>query len=201
MAKTEITVQIFEDENKVDKNLLDLGYTKTETFTGSDTYFSSLSEDEIKEASYKDLLGTSIIIRSFLTNGEKERQNYMVFKNKDIDKNGNVVSEEKVSTQIMNPNNAIRILKLAKLNNWVSLNQQNSFYVKDEQCITVGTVEGLEGLFVEIEEFDSMSNWGIDKKIEELKRCAQSFNFKLGNDYSVKKVFELYKKNKEVVRD
>jgi len=42
MAQTEITVQIFEDLEKIENKLKELGYTITDTFTGSDKYFLPL---------------------------------------------------------------------------------------------------------------------------------------------------------------
>ena len=95
MGKTEITVQVYDDINNIKKQLVSLGYKETEEFTGSDYYFSTLNKNEINNASYKDLLSSSIIVRSFKTKGKTGLNNYMVFKNKTLDENNNVISEEK----------------------------------------------------------------------------------------------------------
>ena len=102
MGKTEITVQIYDDINNVKKHLKDLGYKETEEFTGNDYYFSTLNKNQIGSASYKDLLSSSIIVRSFKTKGNPDLNNSMVFKNKTLDENNNVISEEKISTKIDN---------------------------------------------------------------------------------------------------
>ena len=105
--KTEITFQIFQNINEIKKQLVSLGYEETEEFTGCDTYFTTLRSNEINSASYKDLLNSSIIIRSFKTKGKSELTNLMVFKNKILDNNNNVISEEKISTQISDLNSKI----------------------------------------------------------------------------------------------
>lgn len=200
MPQTEITVQIFEDVKSVKTKLQNLGYMETEEFTGNDYYFTTLPETDIQKATYADLLNSSVIVRSFKTKGAPDLQNSIVFKNKTLDEHGNVVSEEKISCKIDDYEKMVQILKMAKLNNWVSLSQQNAFYVKDEKCITVGTVKGLSGTFMEIEEFQSMKNLTSNEKIVALKSFANSLDLPLGTDYSIKKVFMLFNKNKENIK-
>lgn len=198
--KTEITIQVFEDISKIKTKLKHLGYKETEEFTGKDSYFSTLSQAQIQKASYKDLLSSSIIVRSFKTKGVDTLSNYMVFKNKILDEFNNVISEEKISTKVDNLENTLKILKAAKLNNWLNLNQQNAFYKLGEVVITIGTVEGLDGSFIEIEEYKSIKDFSPEEKIDILLKLAKSLGFEVGKDYSVKKAFMLFKQqnaNKE----
>ncbi len=195
--KTEITFQIFQNINEIKKQLVSLGYEETEEFTGCDTYFTTLRSNEINSASYKDLLDSSIIIRSFKTKGKSELTNLMVFKNKILDNNNNVISEEKISTQISDLNSTKRILSAAKLNNWLTLKQQNAFYKLNNITITVGTVEGLNGSFMEIEEFDDIKHLTPQQKIEYLKQFAENLHFNMGSDFSVKKAYMLFQQNKK----
>ena len=121
----------------------------------------------------------------------------LLYKNKTFDIKGTVISEEKVSTKIDNPENTIKILNLAKLNNWLSLKQTNAFYKLEEKTLIVGTVEGLNGCFLEIEEYDSIKNLTPTQKIEILKADALNLGFNLGNDFSVKKAEMLHEKTKK----
>lgn len=193
MGKTEITVQIYDDINNVKKHLKDLGYKETEEFTGNDHYFSTLNKNQIGSASYKDLLSSSIIVRSFKTKGNPGLNNSMVFKNKTLDENNNVISEEKISTKIDNLENTLKILKYSNLNNWLNLSQQNAFYKLGEIVITVGTVKGLSGSFMEIEEYESIKNLSSEEKISKLLKLAKSLGFKISEDYSIKKAYMLFK--------
>lgn len=193
MGKTEITVQIYDDINNVKKHLKDLGYKEIEEFTGNDYYFSTLNKNQIGSASYKDLLSSSIIVRSFKTKGNPDLNNSMVFKNKTLDENNNVISEEKISTKIDNLENTLKILKYSNLNNWLNLSQQNAFYKLGEIVITVGTVKGLSGSFMEIEEYESIKNLSSEEKISKLLKLAKSLGFKISEDYSIKKAYMLFK--------
>ena len=192
MAQTEITVQIFEDINNVKNKLKQEGFVENKVLTGNDFYFTTMPKEKVKNATYKELLDTSLIVRFFKINDTTEYTSMLLYKNKILDENQNVIGEEKISTKIENPETMIKMLKLANLENWVALKQQNAFMEKGEKCIIVGTVEGLDGCFMEIEEYESIKNLDENKKFEELKKYVQSFNFKMGNDYSVKKVFMLH---------
>ena len=150
---------------------------------------------EISSTDYKTLLDSSIIIRSFSSKSKKDKTNLMVYKNKSLDKNGVVLSEEKISTTVENLDNTLKILKLAGLNNWLSLNQQNSFYKLGEIEITVGTVKGLDGPFLEIEEYPSIKDKKEEDKFTILSNLAKSLNINLGEDYSVKKPYLFLKKH------
>lgn len=194
MGQTEITVQVFENIENLKQKLVSLGYTEKDEFTGADYYFTTLRENEIKTATYKQLLDSSVIVRSFKTKHSDDIKSSLLFKNKVLDDNGNVISEEKVTTKVDCCNTAVKILNLAKLNNWVTLKQQNAFYVLGEKTIIVGTVEGLEGSFMEIEEYESIKNLSTQEKMDKLITDAKQFGFKIGTDTSVKKVYMLFNK-------
>lgn len=197
MAKqTEITINIKKGISNVKNKLESLGFVEIEKYTGIDNYFTTIS-GEISSTDYKTLLDSSIIIRSFSSKSKKDKTNLMVYKNKSLDKNGVVLSEEKISTTVENLDNTLKILKLAGLNNWLSLNQQNSFYKLGEIEITVGTVKGLDGTFLEIEEYPSISMLSPEEKIEKMVEIIKKLGFDSGNDYSVKKAYMLFKKNLE----
>lgn len=197
MAKqTEITINIKKDISSVKNKLESLGFVEIEKYTGIDNYFTTIS-GEISSTDYKTLLDSSIIIRSFSSKSKKDKTNLMVYKNKSLDKNGVVLSEEKISTTVENLDNTLKILKLAGLNNWLSLNQQNSFYKLGEIEITVGTVKGLDGTFLEIEEYPSISMLSPEEKIKKMIEIIKKLGFDSGNDYSVKKAYMLFKKNLE----
>ena len=197
MAKqTEITINIKKGISSVKNKLESLGFVEIEKYTGIDHYFTTIS-GEISSTDYKTLLDSSIIIRSFSSKSKKDKTNLMVYKNKSLDKNGVVLSEEKISTTVENLDNTLKILKLAGLNNWLSLNQQNSFYKLGEIEITVGTVKGLDGTFLEIEEYPSISMLSPEEKIKKMIEIIKKLGFDSGNDYSVKKAYMLFKKNLE----
>ena len=197
MAQTEITVQIFEDIENVKSKLENLGYVWQDTFCGTDTYFSTLSTNQIANATYKELLDSSIIIRDFLKQKSGFHSITLVHKQKTLSADGNVIGEQKTSVAIDNANSATQLLSNAGLENWIVLNQKNSFYCLGEKTIIVGTVDGLDGCFVEIEEYSSIKDKPEQQKFEILKDFVNSFGFEVGSDYSCKKIYMLYQKKLE----
>ena len=75
----------------------------------------------------------------------------------------------------------------------VTLKQKNTYYKNGEKTIILSHVENL-GDFIEVEEYPSISNLIDTEKIDILKQYINSFNFKIGSDYSCKKVYMLYLK-------
>lgn len=194
MAQTEITVQVFEDLKDIEKKLVKLGFVKTEEFDGRDDYFVNMDKGKIAKAGYGELLKDSLIVRSYTTLTSKNPTSMLLRKIKTLDENQNVIGEEKVSTKIDNVENARKLLSGINLINWVSLKQKNAFYKNGEKTIIVGGVEGL-GNFIEIEEYKSISTLPEKEKFEILKQYVNSFKFKIGADYSCKKVYMLHTQN------
>ena len=164
MAQTEITVQVFENIEKIKEKLENLGYVWNEKFSGTDQYFSTFSPQKVKKLSYKELLDSSVIIREFDKQSTGIHQIMLVHKKKNIDKEGRVVGEEKTTLSIDNSETASKLLLNAGLVNWMSLSQENNFYSKGEIVVIAGTVKGLEGSFIEIEEYPSIKRFSETEK-------------------------------------
>lgn len=192
MAQTEITVQIFEDIKNVFTKLETLGFKWKDTFTGIDQYFTTLSPEQVKTASYKELLDNSIIIREFDKASTNTHQTMLVHKKKTLDSQNKVIGEEKTSLVIDNSTTASKMLTNAGLVNWMTLSQQNSFYTSGEKTVIAGTVKGLNGSFIEIEEYESIKDLPEKEKFDKLSQFVDSLGFNHGDDYSCKKIYMLY---------
>ena len=189
MAQTEVTVQILDSKENVINKIQELGYVFQDTLTGNDSYFSIIDP---KNATYKDLTNSSFIVREFHKKSTNNHQTMLVHKKKLFDKQNRVVGEEKTKVMIDSSNNAKQLLLNAGLNNWLSLKQQNSFFVNDEKTLIVGTVEGLDGTFLEVEEFESIKNKPENEKFKILCEFVDSLNLKTSNNYSCNKSYMLY---------
>lgn len=196
MAQTEITVQIFEDIKNVLAKLESMGFVWKDTFTGKDQYFTTLTPEQVKVATYKELLDSSIIIREFDKASTNTHQIMLVHKKKTIDAEGKVIGEEKTSLIVNDSAIAAKMLANAGLVNWMTLSQQNNFYVSGEKTVIAGTVEGLEGSFVEIEEYESIKDLSEEEKFGKLCEFVDSLGFEHGDDYSCKKIYMLYQTQK-----
>lgn len=194
MAQTEITVQIFDDIDNVKNVLIKKGFLYDDTLTGKDRFFSILSKEEVKKSSFKALMDNSIIVREFNQAKINKRQTLMVHKQKTFDDEGKVISENKTSLKIEDGLTASNLLINAGLNNWLNLEQKNHFFKKDEITVILGIVNGLEGCFIEIEEYPSIKDKSFEEKYKALVDIVNSLGIVVGNDYSVIKSKMLYNK-------
>ena len=189
MAETEITVQVFEDLMTVCNKLENLGFEKTRKFKMSDWYFSKYSDKELSTFGYAKAISSSVLVREVV---EETTEKVLCYKAKIIDEEGNVISEEKVATDVEDINKTILLLNLAGLNMWEEVKNKSIIYKKDNIEFALQEIEGL-GIFIEMEEFDEMKSLTSEEKFARLKRIVKTFGLVLGKDFSCKKVFMKFK--------
>ncbi len=190
MKETEITVQVFNSHNEIKEKLSALGFLLERHFLMRDFYFIKDSSDLIKDYSYKKLLENTVLVRNL--SSENSSKSLLIYKNKQIDESGNVISEEKISTKIDDMKSAISIFERAGLNNWCEVEQDSYVYTNGSIEFCLQIVKDL-GIFIEYEEDDSMQNLDEYEKIFLMKQNLQKLGLKLGDDYSCKKVYMKYK--------
>ena len=169
----------------VKQKLENFGFELSYAITGKDLYFTTIKKEEVKTATYANLLNSSIIIRSIKNLNQQNYETKLVYKNKVIEGN-TTLSEQKFETRIDSEEGCKNILTLFGLNNWISLSQTNFFYKKGEIEVGIGTVEGIPYSILEIEEYPSISNLNPEEKIKILTSLAKSFGFELGLPISIK---------------
>ncbi len=189
---TEICVQVNDNIEKVKQCLEQLGYKFIEQYFNHDTYFTTFDREEIKKVSYKELLKNSVIIRNIT--GKNLDKKYIIYKNKQLDDNGNVIDEVKEKLVIDDIQKAKNIFSYLGLTNWCDYVNENNELKKGEVCLNIQCVKGL-GNFIEVEEFETIKNKSKEEKFEILENLIKSFGLKLGTDFSCKKPFMLLEKN------
>ena len=189
MAETEITVQVFEDLMTTCNKLENLGFEKTRKFVIKDWYFSKYSDKELNSLGYGKAISSSVLVREIVG---KNNEKVLCYKAKIIDDDGNVVSEEKIATEIEDVDKTILLLNLAGLNMWEEVKNKTIIYKKDNIEFALQDVENL-GVFIEMEESDEMKSLTNEEKFARLKRIVKNFGLKLGKDYSCKKVYMKFK--------
>lgn len=197
MLQTEITVQLFEDIKNVENKLIKLGFCKTEELNIQENYFTNLKNEALKNASYSNLLVTSVILRSYTTLKNKVPTAKLIRRLENLDSHNYAVGEERVIKEVEDEVHSRKVMTNIGYTNWVTLKQKNIYYKKGEITIILSDVEGL-GNFIEVEEYPSISNLVETEKIDILKQYIKSFNFNIGNDFSCKKVYMLYQKNSAI---
>lgn len=191
MAQTEITVQVFEDFESIKNKLEKCSFLPAETFVLDDEYYSKYSLAKIVSLDYAALIKNSILLRQIT---DAKTQTQLIYKNKTIDQNGVVVAEEKHKTTIENKSAAQNILSKVGLVCYSKLLQKCHVFKSPNYSLVVQMVDNL-GIFIELEESKQMSALSVGEKIAQLTRLAQSFNLKLGTDYSCKKPYMMLHKS------
>lgn len=198
MTETEITVQVFNSLAETQNILNDNGFKLIETKKLCDYYFSKYSMDELEKQEYSELINNSILARKVSL--QDKDINLIIYKIKNLDKLGNVISEEKVDTKVENFENTLRIFELAHLTHWCKLEQDLYIYNKDNIQFCLQVIDDL-GIFIEYEEDDSMSHLTSEQmKIEYMLGILKSLRLKIGNDYSCKKVLMKFKQKKYTLK-
>lgn len=183
---TEICVQAYTTLEELQRKLENAGFEFVENYNNSDTYFSTLSKRDIKKLDYKALLDSSLIVRHI--EGDNCDIKNLVYKKKTLDENGNVIKEIKTKLKIDDIDKAKQMFSSLGLTCWCDYVNQNYEYKKGEISIVVQYVDSL-GVFIEIEEFNSIKDKSDKEKFAILKDIVNSLNLPLGSDFSCKKPY------------
>ena len=189
---TEICVQVRDDLAHVINMLKSINYVFDERYVIHDIYYTTLKKSDLKTVDYKNLLNQSLIIRKI--DGNSGINTYIVFKNKTLDNNGNVINEIKTKLKIDDEEKAKIIFTNVGMTCWCDYINENIVYKKDDIALTLQKVENL-GVFLEIEEYPSIKDKKEEDKFTILSNLAKSLNINLGEDYSVKKPYLFLKKH------
>lgn len=189
---TEICVQINGELEEIKKSALEKGFEFKESYNNYDTYYSTVSEEELKTVEYKKLLDNSVIVRNIV--GDDVDIKNIVYKKKTLDDQGNVIEEIKTKLKIDDIQKAKLIFKSLGLTCWCDFINQNNEYTKGEVVLNIQHVDEL-GTFIEIEEYDSIKDKSDEEKFEILVGVINSLGFPIGTDYSCKKPYMYLKNN------
>ena len=183
---TEICVQAYTALEELQRKLENAGFEFVENYNNSDTYFSTLSKRDIKKLDYKALLDSSLIVRHI--EGDNCDIKNLVYKKKTLDENGNVIKEIKTKLKIDDIDKAKQMFSSLGLTCWCDYVNQNYEYKKGEISIIVQYVDSL-GVFIEIEEFNSIKDKSDKEKFGILKDIVNALKLPLGLDFSCKKPY------------
>jgi len=185
MRETEITVQVIQTLAEIERILRAQGYDRIETYQMTDRYFSRIAE--AAKTDYVTLMKNSFLLRS---TGGKTR---LCYKNKEVDREGNVISEEKTETVVDDPEKAAAIFRAAGLTEYCTVENESYVYRKGEISFAIQVIKDL-GIFLECEENETMRGLPAKEKLSRLTETVKGLGLRLGENYSCKKVYMLLQK-------
>lgn len=191
IMSTEVTVEIKEPLDSALSKLKSQGFIVSETFTINDSYFTAFDKENVNEVAYEELLSKSVLVRNVIdSSGER---NYIIYKNKKLDKEGNVVSEDKIESKIESDEKIKQILKSSGMMNWCNIKNNSLVLQRGIMSFCIQSIENL-GDFIEYEATMIHSGLNSENKFKVLEDEIKRLNLVLGTDFSCKKPYMLLKK-------
>lgn len=191
MASTGICVQVYSSIATIQQKLMMNGFAYKTKYTEFDTYYTHMPRSLVKTLEYRALMQNTILLRTVKGNGNES--NFIIYKNKTLNSQNEVIKEEKVQSEVSNMEETKRIFSLAGMNSWCRIVIEEMEYIKGTITISIQYVAGL-GTFLEVEEHNITSGTN-ETKFRELVYLANSLGLDIGKDFSCKKNYMLYKKS------
>lgn len=176
----EITVKITSSKEKLIEILKEKGFQKGRTFTLDDYYFIP-KEFDLESMSTRDIISKSVIIRNIFSNNVYRK--IITYKIKDIDHNGDILSQKSINCDIYDIEQAKSLLKAIGYYQIMNIKEDNIVYYKDNLELAIKDIKDGD-ILIEIE---TEPNSNFDT-IEKLKKAVINLNLPvLPNKFFIKK--------------
>lgn len=161
----EITVKIKCELKEFYKIIQEKGFRLVKEFRMDDTYLIP-KELKIDEMTTREILTKAILVRRIETKPDKVAKK-ITFKIKDFDKDGNILKQEAISCDILEIEDAKRLLKAIGYKEIMNIKENDSVYEKDGFQIAVKDIENGDNL-IEIETEENKYLNTVDELIEKV---------------------------------
>ena len=164
----EITVKIKGSITEFYKIVEEKGFRIIDEFSMDDTYFVPISLD-IKNLTTREILSKAILVRNIYDKTSKEIKKKITFKIKDFDKEGNILSQEAISCDVLNTDDAMNLLQSIGYKKIMNIKEDDIVYEKDGFELAIKDIKNGEKL-IEIETEDNEELNTIDKLISKIDK-------------------------------
>ena len=190
MKQIEIIVRLDENMQSAIKKLENQGFKKIRESKIDDVYMTP-KLNELNKDNIQNILKKSVLLRSLkLENREIKK---ITYKNKEIDKNGDVISEQKINLDCSDLEKARDLFEHLEFEELIRVKYKVMVYSKDKVEYAFQDVENL-GVLIEYENMDDFEGKSLDEinntknnMFEEIKNTG----IKLTEEKDVKKAYEL----------
>lgn len=196
MKQIEITVRLNEDKQTAMKKLSELGYKVIRQSDVDDIYMTT-KLDELNADNIQYVLKKSILLRKLTVNNTEIKK--ITYKNKEIDSNGNVISEQKVNLNCEDIDKAKKLFSYVDFKELVRVKYHVTVYEKDGIELAFQDVENL-GTLIEYEnneDFEGKSLEEINDTKKNMYNDIKKTEILITEESDVKKAYELIMKKIE----
>ena len=176
----EITIKIIDTKENLIKLLIEKGFKKGRKFSLDDYYFIPDNID-INKFSAREILSKAIIIR-YITEGNKVFKK-VTFKRKNIDENGNILSQDSINCDIENIDDAKKLFSAIGYNEIMNIKENDVIYCKDNFELALKFIDNGD-ILIEIETEENTEWDSIEKLINIIEKLHLPME---KNNYFVKK--------------
>lgn len=179
----EITVRLKCNIKEMCNLLENKNFIVTDEYCLNDTYFIP-KELDLEIITHREIISKAIILREITETMSNQQIVKLVFKTKQIDINGDILSQKKYECEILNVKDGETFINSIGYKKLMTIKEYDKSYEKDDFKITIKDIENGEKL-IEIETVED--NKELDT-IEKIKDKVNQLELPLDtNDYFVKK--------------
>ena len=179
----EITVRLKCNIKEMCNLLENKNFIVTDEYCLNDTYFIP-KELDLENITHREIISKAIILREITETMSNQQIVKLVFKTKQIDINGDILSQKKYECEILNVKDGETFINSIGYKKLMTIKEYDKSYERDDFKITIKDIENGEKL-IEIETVED--NKELDT-IEKIKDKVNQLKLPLDtNDYFVKK--------------
>lgn len=193
MKQIEITVRLAEKiENAINK-LEDKGFKRIRESDIYDIYLTNLNSD-IKKENIQNFLKHSVLLRNLKLDEFEIKK--ITYKNKELDNNGDVISEQKLSVDCSDLDKAEKLFNCLGFYKLIEVKYHVIVYEKGGKELAFQIVDNLGTLieYENINDFEGKSLYEINNEKKDMLKEIQECDISITDEFDVKKAFELIKK-------
>ena len=178
----EITLKIKCELNEFYKIIEEKGFKIIDEFSMDDTYFVP-KEVDLDKTDIRDTLSKALLVRDIIGKMSNKRTKLITFKIKNFDKAGNILNQESINCNILEIEDAKKLLKVIGYKEIMNIKENDVVYEKDGFQLAVKNIKDGDNLIeIETEENDEIDT--IEKLIQKVNKMGIPV---YTDDYFVKK--------------
>ena len=193
MKQIEITVRLTEQIEDAINKLEDKGFKKIRESDIYDIYLTNFKSD-IKKENIQNFLKHSVLLRDLKLDEFEIKK--ITYKNKELDNNGDVISEKKVSVDCSDLDKAEKLFNCLGFYKLIEVKYHVIVYEKEGKELAFQIVDNLGTLieYENINDFEGKSLYEINNAKKDMLKEIQDCDISITDEFDVKKAFELIKK-------
>lgn len=193
MKQIEITVRLTEQIEDAINKLEDKGFKKIRESDIYDIYLTNFKSD-IKKENIQNFLKHSVLLRDLKLDEFEIKK--ITYKNKELDNNGDIISEKKVSVDCSDLDKAEKLFNCLGFYKLIEVKYHVIVYEKEGKELAFQIVDNLGTLieYENINDFEGKSLYEINNAKKDMLKEIQDCDISITDEFDVKKAFELIKK-------